>query len=312
MLIQLMYFSAEMDLWRIMKFYELKANFRQTGPDPLRTICSKLRVGKLELSDVELLYKRLLQKSNPEYSKLTDNFKNCVWVFPKIRQVNTFNAEKTEELRKSGVTIYKWRAKDTYVEGLHHDIEVPPNMVYKDENKCGGLCTELELGIGSRVMLRRNKNVRHGLVNGAMGTVMGFEWAFGHQQIKDVSFPTAVIVKFDHRDEPVKIEAESATFLGKRQKQVTRRQIPLLVAFAVNIHKMQGDTVEKMVLDLSKNLFAKAMAYVGISRVKSMDGLGIIAIDPTKLYTTNRYCPCDMDALAELDRLRGLTNAISE
>ncbi|KAF9798928.1 hypothetical protein SFRURICE_019710 [Spodoptera frugiperda] len=43
-------------------------------------------------------------------------------------------------------------------------------FVSGDPNKTGGILSALHIGIGSRVMLRRNINVNHGLVNGAIGT----------------------------------------------------------------------------------------------------------------------------------------------
>jgi hypothetical protein len=37
-----------------MKFFELKVNHRQAEIDPLLGICSRLRVGKLELADIQV------------------------------------------------------------------------------------------------------------------------------------------------------------------------------------------------------------------------------------------------------------------
>ena len=288
----------------MLKFVELKKNFRQAGLDPLLSICSKLRVGNLLLEDIDILHTRLLDKNNPNYLEMKQKFKDCTWVFPKLKQVARHNKAKTEELKKTTV-VYKFNARDTYADGLQHGQEVSPDMVYKDDSKCGGLSKTLELGVGSRVMLRRNKNVKLGLVNGAMGTVVGFTWTFGHQ-LHIGSLPEDLVVKFDHLIDLVRIKPEPVDFFGKRQKRVTRTQLPFIQADAVNIHKMQGDTVDLIVLDLGKDLFAKGMAYVGISRVKTMGGLAIICMDSDRLITTVIYCPCDTDALEELLRLREL------
>ncbi len=279
---------AEPDLWRMMKFFELKVNHRQAGIDPLLGICSRLRVGKLELEDIHVLQTRLMTENHPEYATMREKFNDCAWVFPKLKQVELHNKSK---------------ARDTYADGLQHGREVPAEMVYQDEKRCGGLPKHLELGVGTRVMFRKNKDVKKGLVNGALGTIVSFNWTFGHQQ-EEGGLPQSVMVKFDHLNDPVLIRPESTDFTGKRQKRVTRLQLPFIQAEAINTLKIQGDSVDLIVLDLGKDLFAKGMAYVGISRPRTLGGLAIIRMDVNKLITSVKYCPCDTDALLELERLR--------
>ena len=62
--------------------------------------------------------------------------------------------------------------------------------------------------------------------------------------------------------------------LGSRI-EVSRVQIPLMTAWALTIHKCQGMTLDKCVLDLSR-CFGYGMAYVALSRCKSLEGLQII------------------------------------
>ena len=45
------------------------------------------------------------------------------------------------------------------------------------------------------------------------------------------------------------------------------------MAYAITIHKSQGITVEKAVLNLVEKDFAPGLSYVGVSRVKSLNGL---------------------------------------
>jgi ATP-dependent DNA helicase PIF1 len=57
--------------------------------------------------------------------------------------------------------------------------------------------------------------------------------------------------------------------------EVSRLQIPLMSAWALTIHKCQGMTLEKCMLDLGR-CFGYGMAYVALSRCKSLEGLAII------------------------------------
>jgi len=70
----------------------------------------------------------------------------------------------------------------------------------------------------------------------------------------------------------------------------------------VTIHKLQGVTLNKVVIDLGKKLFAKGQAYVALSRVKTLDGITISDLDSNKLLKN----PHDAKALKEMQRLKSL------
>ena len=51
------------------------------------------------------------------------------------------------------------------------------------------------------------------------------------------------------------------------------RQFPVVLAFAITIHKCQGLTLDRVVLDISRKNHTPGLAYVTISRVKKLSGL---------------------------------------
>jgi hypothetical protein len=72
--------------------------------------------------------------------------------------------------------------------------QVPP-----EADNCGGLEPEIKMAVGARVMLRRNIGTEDGLVNGVMGTVVGFQWPEGVAVDDPERQPTAIKVLFDNK-----------------------------------------------------------------------------------------------------------------
>jgi hypothetical protein len=63
-----------------------------------------------------------------------------------------------------------------------------------EADNCGGLEQEIKLAVGAREMLRRKIGTEDGLVNGVMGTVVGFQWPEGVAVDDPERQPTAIKV----------------------------------------------------------------------------------------------------------------------
>ena len=61
------------------------------------------------------------------------------------------------------------------------------------------------------------------------------------------------------------------------------KQIPLIHAWAITIHKAQGVTLELAEVDAGNSIFECGQTYVALSRVKSLSGLHLTSFNPNKI-----------------------------
>ncbi|KAI5632228.1 PIF1-like helicase domain-containing protein [Phthorimaea operculella] len=277
---------------------------RQVGDNSFVDLLNSIRVGKLTMEQLAILDTRRIVNDTIEYDEI-------VHIFPTLKQVDQFNKKMSERLALR-TKIYSIKAMDTSTETKTYGQVPKPEHIPSDSNRTGGIINSIEIGIGSRVMLRRNLNINRGLVSGAMGVVKKLIWpALRRDQLEDGELPNAVLIQFDDstidsdEDGLVRIEPCLTEFDGLRGSgKIQRKMLPLILTWAVTVHKLQGCTLDRAVVDLGKSLFAKGQAYVALSRLRSLDGLFICSLDPNKLL---KY-PHDINSLKELERLRNLPN----
>lgn len=131
----------------------------------------------------------------------------------------------------------------------------------------------ITLKIGAQVMLKSNLNLKAGLVNGSRGVVEGLS-------------TYAVTVRFVNG---ARVVIVPQTFTIKEDKyQASRTQIPLILAWALTIHKSQGVTLDYTICDIGSSVFAPGQAYVALSRVRNLRGLFLSNFDKNSLNANIR------------------------
>ncbi|REJ04077.1 helicase [Microbacterium bovistercoris] len=131
---------------------------------------------------------------------------------------------------------------------------------------------ELKLKVGAQVMFLRNDTAMQGepprWVNGSIGTVTRILGGAVRVDLdgEEVDVEPAVWERFRYAYNP-------GTKTLSREVVAEFTQFPLRLAWAVTIHKSQGKTYDRAVIDLGSGAFAPGQTYVALSRLTSLDGL---------------------------------------
>ena len=215
---------------------------------------------------------------------------NPVCLFPTRKQCDDVNADMLSRLdtEKHEIPCIDEVDETKSTTKWHKKAAEQLDKLNKDCNNTAGLEVNLKLAVGARVMLRRNIDTKAGLVNGAIGTIQAIS-------------ARCISVKFDHINDPFDIEKLKGKFMVMKNYYIYRKQFPLILAYAVTIHKCQGLSLDCAIVDLSSKIFADGMAYVALSRVKSLAGLHLISLDNNSIKV-NTKCLKEVNRLRELYR----------
>ncbi len=235
-----------------LKPYVLRESHRQGGGGKFLRVLNRARLGEAKQQDLNYLR----NQSKPAEAMVHD----VPRLFCTVRETELYNRSRMLPLGGPEYT-YTLSMTGTPTALQKWASTLPPAVTLK---------------VGARVILLVNLRVGLGLHNGSTGIVRGLT-------------ENSVDVLFDNgtRYTIVKVTNE----LVKDDKVVaSRTQIPLLVAFALSVHRAQGATLDSLALDLSR-CFAAGQAYVGLSRVRRVQDVHI------KGLTLPRLNHVDPDAL---------------
>lgn len=132
-------------------------------------------------------------------------------------------------------------------------------------------------------MLIVNLDTEAGLVNGKLGIVKSIkeshtimiekENKLGMKITVPKEVPIEVMVQFKGHNYENAISSYS--WVLENYETVSKNQIPLVLAYAVSVHKIQGATIDCAYIDIGRSVFEYGQAYVALSRVKSLESLYI-------------------------------------
>lgn len=237
----------------------LDYNYRQENKIFMELL-GKIRSGTFDNDDIKLLETRYLKNMNREPAAL-NNIVHLVTSNKSAQEINIKNLNNIKTPSKTYLVEYTETGDSTISSLLFKEL--------KSQFVQRGIET-LVLKQSARVMLIKNLDVERGLVNGSVGTVVKLD-----------SFP---VVKFDNGVELMITPTEWEIELGNGS--VKAIQLPLMLCWAITIHKSQSLTLDNAVLDLA-DCFCDHQVFVALSRLRTLEGLYIKSFEPKKI-TVNK------------------------
>ena len=292
------------NLWhQHFRMFELNEIMRQRDSKVFAELLNRLREGKHTESDILKLKERVVQED-------TINPLDAPHLFIQNAKVDEFNVRAHNAARGNKFQI---NAQDSVIGANSTELrDKILRQIPKDPRKTKQLALQLCLAEGERTELVMNLRTEDGMTNGA-GNVIKLVQV--HQQDK---LSGIVWVQFDHSDVGQKTRNENRHLylrgieqtwtpikpvttqfaVGKNKTvQVVRKQFPLRPAAAKTIHRSQGDTETKIVVNFSTKRTIPHIHYVGLSRVTTIEGLYITDLCENKIAV-------HPDVKKEMERLR--------
>lgn len=239
---------------------ELKKIYRQDEEDFIQ-ILNHIRNNEVNEADLDRLHEHFDRTFEPGYG---DTYITLTTHNNKADQINQ---QRLQQLRGD---LEQFQAE---VEGEFGEKSFPADKV-------------LQLKNGAQVMfLKNDKGDRRRFYNGKLATVARIE-------------PDAIYVTTSDEADEIKVDKETWQNIrysydrgaDKVDEELlgSFKQFPLRLAWAITIHKSQGLTFEKAIIDAGAS-FAAGQVYVALSRLTSLRGLVLFSrIHPNAIHTDER------------------------
>ena len=227
------------------KFIELTKNHRQKGDREFFEVLNRIREGKTTVDDIDLL--------NTRYTPDESKYDHFVSLFPTKAEAERVNTDHINQLESREYVYYAETVLDKRTNKNKSFDSIFP------------IANVLRLKVGASVMMVAN-DPEHRWVNGSLGIVKELDEdhisvSFGENRVFDIM--------------PCQFDEQEITYSNGKivyEKILCVVQYPVVPAYAITIHKSQGQTYSQIACDIDR-CFASGQAYVALSRCASLDGL---------------------------------------
>ncbi|MCB9252167.1 MAG: AAA family ATPase [Flavobacteriales bacterium] len=260
------YFSSKVFNRINIEKIELKKVYRQTDPYFI-SLLNQIRVGTINEYELAELNSRQIA---PESISKTSEF--SIILAPKSITVSLENLIKLKAIKSREYT------SEALILGRFNPSSYPTDEV-------------LRLKEGAQIIMVKNDKNRN-WVNGSLGIIKSIS-----ENNLLIKLENGKLVDVFREDwEQIEYDFDKSTQTIKENVVGTFRQFPVKLAWAITIHKSQGLTFSRVVLNLEGGTFASGQLYVALSRCRSLEGL----------YLTQKIEKSDIKVNTEILKYSGL------
>ena len=246
------FFQSQVITQNPLLYIELEKIYRQTDPLFI-SILNHLRENKLTQQDIQFLNDHV----KPNFTQKNKD-KSYITLTTHNHKADTINQYEMQQLPSPPYT-YQATVIDDF-----------PEYIYPTEKT-------IQLKQGARVMFIKNDpSGEHLFFNGKMGTIVTL--SENHIQVLPDDSQDPINVE-QYVWENKRFKTNELTKDIEEEKLGTFTQYPLRLAWAITIHKSQGLTFDKAIIDIN-SVFASGQAYVAFSRLRSLSGLVLLSPIP--------------------------------
>jgi ATP-dependent DNA helicase PIF1 len=242
--------------------------FRQSDP-VYQQILNQIREGRLKRSSNEILLQQVDKKISPDCqirpTKLFPTRNKVDYI--NLTEMNNLTGKEYEYKIKYHVDLEMSVQEKTERLGYSKE-QIQTELMYLQGNL---RCDEIvKLKIGAQVMCIVNIQLDNGdiLCNGAQGIIV------------DISVQGLPIVKYKNG---YQMTMQYHIWPSEIIPGIGVSQVPLILAWALTIHKSQGSTLDIAEIDAGSGIFECGQTYVALSRVKSLEGLYLCSFDAKRV-----------------------------
>ena len=245
--------------------------FRQTD-NTYTKILNQIRVGKISKKSIKTLTDRVGKKYTGTDIKPTR-------IYPLKKLVNKLNTTSMAKLTGSE-RKFKIEAAPIPDMNSFRELNITPDQIkteieyLKNNVNCD---KTLVLKKGAQVMCIVNIDVdgsSASICNGSQGVVEDFDSITGYPIVKFRNGITRLM--------------KPHSWDSELYPNVSVLQVPLILAWAITIHKAQGASIELAEIDIGNSVFACGQTYVALSRVVSLDGLYLTSFNYKKIKVSSK------------------------
>ena len=230
----------------------LTENMRIVNDPVFEDLLANIRKGKITTNDFNLLTS-LKDTKFPEHINPTK-------LFSINKDVDSINQREIDKLILNGNQVHVYKIQ-------YNPYKLKESKNYISQSK---ITEGLKLCVGAQVMVTRNIDFDNKVINGTQGIIVqlsneGITLKLLNSELYYISYFTV------NPDD---------------NKLIDFKYIPLMLSWAISIHKSQGATIDALEIDLGDTIFACGQAYVAISRGRNKESIKISELSKRSIKTS--------------------------